>query len=85
MTEQDFRHRLRRLYIGQDKAAIRFQVALALVDLAIIAFFILGPYLRAGPSYLIIDYMIAAWIATELTARAIIARDLKDWLKRPII
>ncbi|MCM2473051.1 potassium channel family protein [Rhizobium sp. CG5] len=85
MTELDFRHRLRRLYIGQDKAAIRFQIALTLVDLAIIAFFILGPYLRAGPSYLIIDYLIAAWIAAELTARAIIARDLKDWLKRPII
>lgn len=84
MTENTFRQRLRRLYVGQDKAAIRFQSVLALVDVAIIAFFIFGPYLRTGPSYLVLDYLIAAWIAAELLAQAAIARRPLDWLLRPM-
>jgi hypothetical protein len=33
----------------------QFQFALMVIDLAIIAFFLAGPYLRDRPSYLIID------------------------------
>jgi voltage-gated potassium channel len=78
------RLRLRSLYFGREKGALYFQVTLAIVDLAILAFFILGPYIRASPSYLIIDYAIAAWIGVELVARALLERSLRDWLKRPI-
>ena len=41
--------------------------------LVILAFFILGPYFRSGPSYLIVDYMIAVWVFAELLARAVSA------------
>ncbi len=78
------RQRLRVLYLGREKKAITFQAVLAVVDLAILAFFVLGPYLRSGPSYLIIDYSIAVWIGLELCARALIERNLGDWLMRPI-
>ena len=50
---------LRQLYAGDSRAAIRYQAALACIDLAIIAFFVFGPYLRAGSSYLLLDYLIA--------------------------
>jgi voltage-gated potassium channel len=52
------------------------------VDLSIVTFFIVGPYLRNGPSYLIIDYGIAAWMMGELAARAVAARNLSSLLKR---
>lgn len=74
-------HRLERV---DDRKSIVIQAVFAVVDLAILAFFLLGPYLRTGPSYLIIDYMIAVWITAELIARAIAAPSIRQWLRRPM-
>jgi len=78
------RDKLQRIERGRDDWALRWQALLAVVDLAILAFFLLGPYLRSGPSYLIIDYMIAVWIAGELMARAIAAPSFWTFVKRPM-
>ncbi len=78
------RRQLRGLYFGRDQEAIRFQVAMLLIDIAILAFFVAGPYLRTGPAYVIVDYLIAAVIAFELGARALIAPNLRYWLLRPM-
>ncbi len=78
------RRQLRGLYFGRDQEAIRFQVAMLLIDIAILAFFVAGPYLRTGPAYVIVDYLIAAVIAFELGARALIAPKLRYWLLRPM-
>ncbi|ATN35155.1 ion transporter [Rhizobium sp. ACO-34A] len=83
-VKTSFRENLRRLYFANDLAAIRFQLALALIDIAIIGFFLLGPYLRTGPGYLILDYVIAVWIALELGAQILIARNIRHWLWRPM-
>ncbi|PYE42645.1 voltage-gated potassium channel [Rhizobium sp. PP-F2F-G20b] len=76
--------KLRRIARGRDYWAIRWQIALAVIDISILAFFILGPYLRSGPSYLIIDYMIAVWVAGELAARALAAPNLRSFFKTPM-
>jgi voltage-gated potassium channel len=78
------RTRLRVLYLGTSRKAIQFQITMAAIDLAIIIFFLLGPYFSAGRTYLIIDYAIAALIAFELGARALIASSLRRWLTRPM-
>lgn len=78
------RENLQRLERGRDTWSLRWQALLACVDLAILAFFLLGPYFRSGPSYLIIDYAIAVWIAGELVARAISAPSLWTFIKRPM-
>lgn len=78
------RKRLKALYLGTSARAIRFQITMALVDLSIIIFFLLGPYFGGGRTYLVIDYAIALLIACELAARALIADDLKRWLIRPM-
>jgi voltage-gated potassium channel len=75
---------LQRLERGRDPRSLRWQALLAFIDLSILAFFILGPYLRAGPSYLIIDYTIAAWIGAELLARAFAAPSARVFLRRPM-
>ncbi|PWV97492.1 voltage-gated potassium channel [Hoeflea marina] len=84
ISREQLRETLRRLYAGEGRSALRYQAVLATIDLAIIAFFIFGPYLRAGASYLIIDYLIAVWIAGELVVQAAIARRPRDWLLRPM-
>ncbi|WP_113442679.1 potassium channel family protein [Rhizobium cremeum] len=83
-VKRSFRERLRNLYFAESLAAIRFQLTLALIDIAIICFFLLGPYLRKGAGYLILDYLIAVWIAVELGAQMLIARSLRRWLSRPM-
>ena len=75
---------LRRLERAQEKDAILLQAIFAIVDVAILVFFVLGPYLRTGPTYLVIDYMIAIWIAAELVARAIAAPSFRAWILRPM-
>jgi voltage-gated potassium channel len=76
--------RLRSLNEGQHGPAIRFQFALALVDLAIIGFFLLQPYLAEKAAYLWLDYAIAIWIAGDLTMQWLIARDRRRWLLKPM-
>ncbi|HSX75831.1 MAG TPA: ion channel [Shinella sp.] len=78
------RRQLRGLYFGRDREAIRFQVAMLLIDLAILGFFIAGPYLRTGSVYILVDYLVAAVIAFELAARALIAPNLRYWAMRPM-
>jgi voltage-gated potassium channel len=78
------REKLRRIERGRDRGALRWQAMLAVIDLSIISFFIFGPFLRSGPSYLIIDYMIAVWILAELLARAFATGSIKAFLKRPM-
>ncbi|CAD7045401.1 ion transporter [Pseudorhizobium halotolerans] len=79
---QKLRQFLVRVERGQDRTALRLQAAFAVVDIAILAFFLFGPYLRAGPSYLIIDYMIAVWISMELIARALVAPTWRIFFRR---
>ncbi len=78
----DLRKKLQRVERGRDRWALRWQVLLAIVDIAILAFFLLGPYLRTRPTYLIIDYSIALWIMGEMTARALAAPSFRVWIGR---
>ena len=78
------RRQLRGLYFGRDREAVRFQFAMLLVDIAVLAFFVAGPYLRKGSAYVVVDYLIAAVIAFELGARALIAPNLRYWAMRPM-
>ncbi len=76
------RRRLRSLYFGSHPGAIRFQIGMALLDIAIIGFFIASPHIGRGNVFLFIDYSIALLIAFELAARALIAPNLRYWLSR---
>lgn len=82
--EAGLRARLQALYYGDTPGAIRFRYGVLAVDLAIIAFFIAAPLIRDTSAFLWIDYIIAAVVALELTARGLAAPDLKRWLRSPI-
>lgn len=80
------RARLRWLYHGTSPAAVRFRVAMIVIDLAIIAFFLAAPLLKeAGWAFFVLDYLIAAVLAADLAGRALAYTDIKDWLKHPIV
>jgi len=77
-----FRSTLRLLYHSQSPKALRFQFSVLVVDLAIIAFFIATPLLRDNPTFLWIDYSIAAILAIDLVARALASTDIWRWMRQ---
>lgn len=80
------RPRLRALYHGTSRTAVRFRLAVLVVDVAIIAFFMAAPLLRGeGLIFYVIDYLIAAVLIADLAARASAYSNLRDWLKKPIV
>ncbi|EAS48959.1 putative ion channel transport protein [Aurantimonas manganoxydans SI85-9A1] len=79
------RVRLRRLYHGHTRNALRFQMAVLLVDMAIIAFFVFSPILRDDPSFLFVDYSVAAILAADVSARCFAARNPLKWLRQPFV
>ena len=80
------RARLRALYHGSSPVAVRFRLAVLIIDLIIIGFFIAAPLLRGeGLIFYIIDYVIAFVLLADLAARASAYSDIKDWLKKPIV
>lgn len=80
-----WRRRLRRLYVGTDRPAVRFQWAFAALDLVIIGFFILSPVLQASRAFLWVDYAVAGLLAVDLAARAAAALSVGRWLRRPAV
>lgn len=80
------RARLRALYHGTSRTAVRFRLAVLIVDVAIIAFFMAAPLLRGeGLIFYVIDYLIAAVLIADLAARASAYSNLRDWLRKPIV
>jgi len=80
------RARLRALYHGGSPVAVRFRLAVLMIDLIIVGFFIAAPFLRGDKIvFYVIDYIIAALLAADLAARAWCYSDIKDWLKKPIV
>jgi len=78
------RARLRYLYHGSSPLAVRFRLAVIVIDFAIIAFFLAAPILQeAGLVFYVIDYLIATILTLDLAGRAYAHTDLKDWLKKP--
>ena len=78
------RARLRYLYHGSSPVAVKFRLAVIVIDFAIIGFFLASPILHeAGIVFYVVDYVIAAILAADLAARAYAHTDIKDWLKKP--
>lgn len=77
------RSRLRLLYHGSSPTAVRFQAALLIVDLAIIAFFIATPLLRGTPFFYWLDAAVLVLVALDLCARALANNEPLRWLKQP--
>ena len=79
------RDTLRKLYHGRTPSAIRFQLAVIVIDLAIIAFFVASPVLQDLRSFLWLDYSVAALLATDIAARLLASADMGRWLKQPTV
>ena len=72
------RSTLATFYHGHSRAALRFQFAVLLIDLAIIAFFIIAPIWRDRPSFLWVDYAVATLLAADMIARALAAGEILE-------
>ncbi|MBB4005416.1 potassium channel family protein [Aurantimonas endophytica] len=76
---------LRRLYHGRRPNALRFQMAVLVVDLVIIAFFIASPVLRETEAFFVVDYSVAAILGLDIAARCFAAREPLRWLRQPFV
>lgn len=80
------RARIRAVYHGDSPAAVKFRLAVILIDFLVIGFFVAAPILReAGRVFYVFDGLIALFLVLDLAARAWAYTDLKDWLKRPVV
>jgi voltage-gated potassium channel len=79
------RSRLKELYFGDSKAALRFQSAMLLIDLTLIGFFIVAPFIERDAVFFALDYAIAAIVAIDLVLRSLAFGDLRRWLRRPLV
>ena len=78
------RARLRALYHGDSKTAVKFRLGIIVLDLAIVAFFVASPILRETRAFYVLDYVIAAFLVLDLGARILASPDLTAWIKRPL-
>lgn len=76
---------LRRLYHGRTPTALRFQFAVIVLDLSVIAFFVASPVLRDRPSFLWVDYTIAGFLFADTLARGLAASNVLRWLRQPTV
>lgn len=56
-----------------------------LLDVALIAFFIVAPFIERDTAFFVIDYAIAAILGVDLALRAFAFGNLRKWLRRPIV
>ncbi|OQM75823.1 ion channel [Manganibacter manganicus] len=77
------RNTLRILYHGTTPAAFRFQLAAIVIDLAIIGFFIATPVLQESPSFLWLDYVVAAIVALDIAGRLLASNDVVRLMRQP--
>ena len=75
---------MRALYHGASPTAVRFRLAVIVIDFAIIAFFIAAPLLD-GWLYYLFDGLIALVLSVDLLARALAQSDIRAWLRRPLV
>lgn len=67
------RTQLTGLYYGDTPAAQRFRIALLVLDLALIAYFLVTATIEIGPLWHIADYIIGALLIADFGARMLIA------------
>lgn len=73
------------LYYSASPAGIRFQGFILMLDIILISFFMVSPFLEHGTMFLVIDYCIAAGLAIDLAARGWSYGNLRRWLRRPLV
>lgn len=79
------RKRLNQLYFGRSHEALRFQSVLILLDLVLVGFFIVAPFIERDSIFYVVDYLIAGVMALDLAARAFCFGNLRRWIARPIV
>ena len=70
------RSQLRLLYHGNSPSSVRFRLSVLIIDLAVIAFFIVSPVIRESSTFLWIDYSVAAILGIDIVTRLLASTDI---------
>jgi voltage-gated potassium channel len=82
---QALRPRLRELYNGYSQQAVRFRSLMLVFDLALLAFFIVSPFLERSNQAQFVDYAIGTVLAIDLAVRGWAYYSFRSWIRRPIV
>lgn len=77
------RARLHELYHGQSRKAVRFRLGVIAIDFLLIGFFIVAPFIRETPVFLLVDLVVAFVLLLDIAGRAFGAERLTHWIRRP--
>lgn len=84
MRKARLRALLHELYYGDTQAALRFQSLWIALDVLIVAFFIVAPFVAHGTAFYIIDFLIAGLLLLDITLRGWAFYDFRRWILRPL-
>ena len=79
------RHRLRELFNSDTRRAVRFRADMLVFDVAILAFFIVSPFMERAAYFHIIDYSIGAVLAVDLLLRGWAQASFRRFMLRPLV
>lgn len=72
-------------HLGHHTPELRIQLAMMFaIDLAIVGFFLAGPYLHDRMSYVVVNYAVVLWITAELVARWAATSSHRRFLSTPM-
>jgi voltage-gated potassium channel len=77
-----WRERLRHLYYGETTTAAAFRIALLILDLLIVGYFVVSSFLHPSGVVTAVDIVLAAALALELAARGASANHIGHFLLR---
>jgi voltage-gated potassium channel len=83
-TSVSLRTKIRRLYDGKSKAAVRFRYGLLAFDGAMVAFIVTSSFFHGSWIVELLDVVFGVGVLADFTARVWVARDLRAELLHPI-
>lgn len=79
------RYRLRELFNGDTRRAVRFRSGMLVFDVIIIGFFIVSPFVTRTGYFTIVDYTIGTVLALDLALRAWAHASFRSFVLRPLV
>jgi voltage-gated potassium channel len=76
--------RLRALFFGESSEAARGRLALIVIDLGLVGYFLVTTFIGLTPTIIAIDFLIGIWLLVEWIARFWAARDRAAFASQPL-
>ncbi|MDT8450659.1 MAG: ion channel [Wenzhouxiangellaceae bacterium] len=81
---QRLRNWFRELYFGESRRAVRGRVVLLVIDIALVAFFLVTTFVEHGRTIILIDYALGVYLLAEWLSRLWASRERLVFVSQPL-